>query len=589
MRSLVFTIGLTVLGGAAWAQGTRSDYERAARLPELTRNKVVSAKVEPHWFGADTKKFWYRRELPEGARQFISVDAEQGTRQPAFDHEQLAAALSRKLEKKFDPKRLPLELLEFADDGTSIRFNIDRHGYRLELASGELSDSDLLKPSEARPQDRNRRNPRGRPRGDESPDGLKSAFIRNHNVVLRLKDSGAELPLCTDGTADDPYESGVFWSPDSTKLVVLKTRKAETHTVYLIESSPKDQVQPKLHSFDYLKPGDRIAHPRVCLFEVPSTNEVASASSPANIPALVRDDLFPNPWSIDEIRWSDDSSRFTFAYNQRGHQVLRIIAVDAKTREATPIVDEVSKTFIDYAGKRYVDYLDDTSEIIWMSERSGWNHLYLYDARTGEVKNPITQGNWVVRGVDRVDHQKRQVWFRAGGVYPEQDPYYVHFGRINLDGSGLTWLTAGDGTHTVEYSPNRAWIIDTWSRVDQPPTIELRKVADGSPVCNLERANWSELLATGWIGPERFTAKGRDGTTDIYGVIWRPTKFDATKTYPVIEHIYAGRTARSRPSRFHHIIRLSRWPNSDSSSSNWTHGNIASIQGVSRRLLEEPG
>ncbi|MDP6556853.1 MAG: prolyl oligopeptidase family serine peptidase, partial [Pirellulaceae bacterium] len=187
---------------------------------------------------------------------------------------------------------------------------------------------------------------------------------------------------------------------------------------------------------------------------------------------------------------------------------------------------------------------------IWMSERDGWNHLYLIDSRTGDVKNQITQGHWIVRGVDHVDDQERKIWFRAGGIYPEQDPYYVHYCRINFDGTGLVILTNGNGTHSVDYSPDRKYVIDTYSRVDSPPVTELRRTSDGKLVCDLQRADASRLLATGWRLPERFVAKGRDGDTDIYGVIFRPTTFDAAKKYPVIEKIYAGPHGAFVPKRF---------------------------------------
>jgi dipeptidyl aminopeptidase/acylaminoacyl peptidase len=260
--------------------------------------------------------------------------------------------------------------------------------------------------------------------------------------------------------------------------------------------------------------------------------------------------LFNNPWSIEDYRWAADSSRFTFLYNQRGHQVLRLLSIDAASGAVKPIIEEQSPTFVDYSSKYFLHYLDGSDELIWMSERDGWNHLYLYDANTGRVKDQITKGHWVVRGVERVDEAKRQIWFRAGGICPGQDPYYIHYCRVNFDGSGLTVLTEGDGTHKIDFSPDECYFIDTYSRVDMPTVTELRRSADGKLVCELERADWNVLLQTGWKIPERFTAKGRDSTTDIYGVIFRPTNFDPVKKYPVIEDIYAGPQDSFVPKRF---------------------------------------
>jgi dipeptidyl aminopeptidase/acylaminoacyl peptidase len=363
--------------------------------------------------------------------------------------------------------------------------------------------------------------------------------IENHNIVAIDAEKGERAVLTTDGTADHPYDGRFFVSPDGTKLVAMRTTRGGDRKVTYIESTPSDQLQPKIHDYFYLKPGDEIPLSKPVLIDLTKRETIR-----------VSDELFPTPWSVDHMEWDADSSRFTFLYNQRGHRVMRLVAIDAVSGKATAIINEEPATFFDYEAKTYLYRLKKTGELIWMSERDGWNHLYLIDGRTGAVKNQITTGAWVVRGVDRVDEDARQIMFRGGGIIPGQDPYHVHFARVNLDGSGLTVLTAGDGTHDTTLSPDGAYFIDVYSRADLPPVTELRRTSDGSLVLAVEAADWAPLLETGWKPPQRFVAKGRDGQTDIYGLIYRPTNFDPSRTYPVIENIYAGPHDAHVPKEF---------------------------------------
>ncbi len=380
---------------------------------------------------------------------------------------------------------------------------------------------------------------------DISPDGKYSAFVKDYNLYLRDESKKEEFKLTEDGTKENFYTTEFYWSPDSLKLLAIKLANGDDRKVYLIESSPQDQLQPKLHTLDYLKPGDRVDIKQPCLFDVKEKRQIKVDNS-----------LFPNPYSITQLRWWRDSRAFIFLYNQRGHQKLCLLEVNATNGNVRPLIEETSDTFIDYNGKFYLNILEEAGEIIWMSERDGWNHLYLYDIQSGQVKNQITKGEWVVRSIDFVDITNRQIWFLAGGIIPTQDPYYIHYCRANFDGSGFVCLTDGDGTHEVQFSPNRRYLIDTYSRVDLAPITELCSAIDGRKICELEQANWDSLLKTGWKPPERFVAKGRDGITDIYGIIIKPTNFDPSKKYPVVENIYAGPQSAYVPKKFQSFYEM---------------------------------
>ncbi len=372
-----------------------------------------------------------------------------------------------------------------------------------------------------------------------SPNKKWRIQIRDRNVTLFDIENKKETTLTTDGSDDGYYVNQFFWSPDSKYVFSLFETPGQSRKIQMIESSPRRQLQPRLHSMTYVKPGDKIRTRRVVLFDIKDKKQVNVSSK-----------LFKTPWSISQFRWNKDGTEFLFRYNQRGHQVMRIVGVNSATGKTRAVIDEQSKTFIDYRYKSFAMHLPETNEIIWRSERDGWNHLYLYDSKTGKVKNQITRGPWVVRDVRRVDREKRKIWFSASGIYPEQDPYYLHECHIDFDGKNLVVMTAGDGTHSIRYSPDRKFIIDTYSRVDMPSVTELREVATGKKVCELARSDASELLATGWKMPQRFVAKGRDGKTDIHGVIYFPSNYDPKKKYPVIEYIYAGPHGSFVPKRF---------------------------------------
>lgn len=534
--------------------------------PTFGGGGVYKSKIEPHWFDNNTR-FWYRNDVRGGAKEFVLVDAEKGTRAAAFDHAKLAESLSKGASKEFKADRLPFGDIQFVEKN-AVRFQAAGKSWQCDLASYEVTPvetpeakpdggakdtKDAPKPKDSdddaggtpAPQDEEVDPPQqGRPRGtgrrfdpDEpappvrSPDKKYTALVKESNVYLREEEGGKEVALTEDGKSGNSY-GRLEWSPDSAALVAWRIEPGERKEVHLIQSSPPGGGRAVLQSRPYPLPGDKFTTFELSLFNVAD-------------PKQTRPDIGRVDFGSPRLRWNKDGVRFTFEKTDRGHQRFRLIEVNALTGVTRNLIDEKTETFIWTAhaeGMNFplVTWLKNSNEILYVSERSGWRHVYLVDPEAGEIKNPITSGQWVLRGIDLVDEEKREIWFRACGVIPGQDPYFIHYGRVNFDGSGLTWLTAADGTHTIAYSPDRKYIIDTYSRVDLPPVNELRRVADGSLVCALEEADITELKARGWEPPEVFVAKGRDGTTDIWGIVCRPKNIDSGKKYAVIEDIYAG-------------------------------------------------
>jgi dipeptidyl aminopeptidase/acylaminoacyl peptidase len=509
--------------------------------PEWRSGKVYKETVQPHWFAQNTK-FWYRNDLPAGKKEFILVDAVKGNRGPAFDHKKLADALSQPKAAPYHPERLPFDTLDFVDEGKAVQFKVGTKIWKCDLITYKCAEIDAepvpargpkLPSAFQRPRRRDASSPL-------SPDGKWTAFVKDHNVFIRAGEAGPQVQLSKDGNKGLAYGM-LAWAGDSKSLVAFRIAPGEDKLVHLIESSPRGGGRARLRSRKYAMPGDKFASFELNLFDVAGKKQIK--------PEVDCIDLgYPN------LRWSLDGHRFTYTKVDRGHQRFRLIEIDTHTGKARNLIDEKSKTFIWTAHAENRDealhFLDKTDEILFASEKDGWRHLYLIDAKTGKEKNQVTKGEWVMRGIDRIDETRRQVWFRASGIHKDQDPYLIHICRINFDGSGLTVLTEGNGNHSVRYSPDGKYLIDRYSRVDLPPIHELRRTLDGKLVCPLEKADISGLQASDWQAPEVFTAKGRDGETDIWGIICRPANFDPKKKYPVLEYIYAGPHGSFVPKSF---------------------------------------
>ncbi|WNO53414.1 S9 family peptidase [Stakelama saccharophila] len=536
--------GMVVLAMAATpatAKGPDAEQYRDAltlrdRWQYLTRDVAFPA----NWVGK-THDFVFRKTVA-GGFAFVRQNADTGTSRPAFDQAAVADALGKATGEHYSALKLPFDDFHYDADGRAILFDLHYLPWRCSLAGEGCAPVE-------RP---------GRPKGfgvvrdlrvpadnmpHVSPDGRWEALVQGFNLVLRPAGSGAATVLSRDGTEGNFYDpETIRWSPDSEKIIVDRVRPGFPRYVNRVLSSPDDQLQPGMREQLYPKPGDAIDIDQPVLFRVSPDGTAQQI--------VVDDTLFPNPHQLTDMHWRADSRSFAFEYTRRGHQQAKIIEVDAETGAARTVISESADTFIWQDRGYWHDVGGKGDELVWLSERDGWAHLYLYDGRTGTVKNQITRGDWPVRQVVRVDDEKRRIWFAASGMNEGEDPYFVHYYRINFDGTGLTPLTPAQASHDVAFSGDMKYYVDTYSRVDLPNVSELHRTRDGALVRTIARGDISRLLAAGYRFPKPFVAKGRDGKTDIWGLIVRPRDFDPNRKYPVIENIYAGPHGSFVPKTF---------------------------------------
>ena len=487
----------------------------------LTRDLML----EPRW-AEQGHSFHYKLSV-EGGFMFYkdSVDAASPT--PAFDHKRISAALSQASGQTFSPLQLPFDSFSYSNNEQQISFYFDGERWQCQTDGQVCKAQTFYNRPKAFGVVRDLRVEAYNPER-KSPDGRYSVKVVAHNVVIT--DASGKVHFKTeDGTAGQFYDAeSLQWAPDSSALLVMKVLPGKARMVNRVLSAPDDQLEPKTLSQLYPKPGDAVDIDQPVLIQVNNANA-----------RQIDNQLFSKPYTLDRVSWLPDSSGFVFRYTERGHQLVRIIAVNAKTATAKALLSESSDSFINQWGAFFQPLKGADKGFIWLSERDGWAHLYWY-AADGTLKNQITQGDWRVRRVVHIDEDKKQLWFAASGMNAGQDPYFEHYYRINFDGSGLTALTSADAQHQVSFSADMQYYIDLYSRVDLPNVAELRRTSDGKLIRKLAQADISRLSKAGFKTPETFVAKGRDGKTDIWGLIVTPRNFDAKKRYPVIENIYAG-------------------------------------------------
>lgn len=525
MKNLVLIVlvfcGLAPMVG----QYSARDYQKADSIANHFSSLIYNQVNTVHSFG-EGADFWYKTKTSDG-QKYVYVDGKAGEKQVMFDGAKLAASLADILGEELKWTAVYLSHEKVIGQADTFMFQYKKRKYTYLPNANKLLDRGTV-PASKKP------GHWGKERDELacdpilSPDKSKTAYIREYNVYIKDKDSGKEIQVTFDGSPGEYYSSYLKWSPDAKYLAVNKYRTAEKRFITFMESAPKDQWQPKIKKVEYHKPGDALPIKQACLIDVEKMQQIAVDFSE-----------YLHQFSLSDPKWRNDSRAFTLEYNQRGHQKYSVLEVNASDGAITVLAEENPETFFFYSGKKYRYDVNDGEEMIWMSERDGWNHLYLYNHR-GDVKHQITQGDFVVRKVIHVDEKERRILFCASGVNEGEDPYHLHYYSIAFDGTGMKVLTPENANHKVTFSKDYNYLVDYYSRADMPGKTVLRKAKNGKVILELECTDITALQQTTWQQPEVFSAKGRDGETDIWGLIYRPSSFDPNLEYPVIEYIYAG-------------------------------------------------
>lgn len=529
----------------AFAQQTNSlttkDYAHAERFMAYHTDQLVDhGMFYPNWMKGD--RFWYRILTSKGS-EFIVVNPAKGTRLPAFDHQKLAAAVNETTGIKTEASKLPFLTFSFAEDGKSISFFAAGKNWTCDLQTYQCKPDEVMAVPASKGGQRFQR-----PMEAPSPDGKLVAFIRSDNLWVRNVQTKQETQLTTDGIKDFGYATDnagwtssdrpiLRWSPDSKKIATFKQDQRKVSDMYLVTTNVG---KPTLKAWKYPLPGDKdiIMIKRVIIdVEQPKVIELQVDADPHR--GTLSDDISSGGNGLDDVDWNTDGSELAFVSTSRDHKQEKFRIANTATGAVREVFEEtVATQFESGQGAINWRYLHKSNEIIWYSERDNWGHLYLYDAKTGKVKNQITKGNWVVTKLLKVDEKNRVLYFMADGREPG-NPYFSHFYKVGFDGKNLISLSPEEGNHQVTLSPSQNYFIDSYSTRAIAPVTVLRDL-DGKMITALEKTDVSRLVASGWHPPTPFSVKAHDGKTAIYGMMYTPTTLDKTKKYPIINRIYPG-------------------------------------------------
>ena len=540
---VLFAIGASVSHAQtppAPARVTDADYARAESMLAHKLDPLVDGAAKSIAWQSGDRITWV--ESHDGRARIMGWDAANGQPLAFGDVAQLAQALAKASGQPVDAANFlgKLRNLTLGKDG----------GLRFGFGSDEY---DCTREGACSKRARSRSAPRsGDGPATASPDGRREVFIRDWNLWLRDLASGKETALTTDGIRDYGYATDnagwqhsdraiVLWSPDSRRIASFRQDQRRTSTMTLVATN---RGAPVAQQWKYPFVGDEHVTmiERVVIDLSGQAPKVVRLKMPPDQHRSTSCDDVSCNGGWEDVQWAKDGRTLAFVSTDRGHKSAQLRVADAATGAVRDVHLETVKTQFESGIGGVVNwrYLPDSNEFLWWTQKSGWGHLYLHDLATGRQKRAVTSGDWNVAEVLRLDPASRTVWFRGVGREPGRDPYFAHFYKANLDGGEVQLRTPENADHRVQLADDGRFFIDTYSTAGTAPVTVLRRMDDGGEVKTLARADLTRLKAAGWQAPEPFTVKGRDGTTDVYGMMWKPSHFDAGKKYPIINYIYPG-------------------------------------------------
>jgi len=543
LSSLLLTILLIVLpAGAVDTYKNIPLYEITNAeffYPDNVVTHMYHADIVPHWIADDT--FWYA-DAGKKTTDYLIVNTTRQDRALLFDTNRFVSSLASATGKTVDPAYIPITITFLFPDLSSFSFMAFGSEWTCNLPLYQIIENPLPDPVQA---------------GIRSPDLRFIAYVNESNLYLYDTRTGSESPLTTDGTEDYFYgkrsetvsypvtgarlhespRAYLVWSPDSTQIRTFHVNQRDVKEFYLLEDVPQnDNLRPVLYTYRFANPGDATIpmYEPVTINILTRTITKMQENSQPEV-SMMDTDEYLLQW------WNDASDTIWSLFIKRGEKTLRFLTEDPKTGTVHEILQETGLTYCEtnlaYASRPNIAVLSRSGDIIWFSERDGWGHLYRYDG-DGTLKNQITSGEWVVREILFIDENQSTIYFTASGK-EEGNPYYRYLYRVRTDGTGLQLLTPEYADHTISFSPDGCNFVDSYSRVDLP-TVTYLKSADGASLMYLATTDISDLTNAGWSPPEQVSYMARDGVTNLYGLLFTPTDFDPTQSYPVVDIVYPG-------------------------------------------------